>query len=137
MECDGRAAVLLADHPEKHAMDRPGRRRDAGSESGAPRGTRTPDPLITNQMLYQLSYRGHAFQIPLPPRARKGSVLATGHDDHGQKPDRHHEKRCGGGFGQALKARQFEDPGRERVVVEGAQEQRRGEFLHAIDEDDQ
>ena len=25
---------------------------------GAPRETRTPDPLITNQMLYQLSYRG-------------------------------------------------------------------------------
>ena len=26
--------------------------------NGAPRETRTPDPLITNQMLYQLSYRG-------------------------------------------------------------------------------
>ena len=25
---------------------------------GAPRETRTPDPLITNQMLYQLSYKG-------------------------------------------------------------------------------
>ncbi len=27
-------------------------------ENGAPRGARTPDPLITNQVLYQLSYRG-------------------------------------------------------------------------------
>lgn len=26
--------------------------------SGAPRETRTPDPLITNQVLYQLSYKG-------------------------------------------------------------------------------
>ena len=25
---------------------------------GAPRETRTPDPLITNQLLYQLSYEG-------------------------------------------------------------------------------
>ena len=27
--------------------------------SGAPRETRTPDPLITNQVLYQLSYKGN------------------------------------------------------------------------------
>jgi hypothetical protein len=27
-------------------------------ESGAGGGIRTPDPLITNQMLYQLSYTG-------------------------------------------------------------------------------
>jgi hypothetical protein len=26
--------------------------------NGAGEGTRTPDPLITNQMLYQLSYAG-------------------------------------------------------------------------------
>ena len=30
---------------------------------GAPRETRTPDPLITNQMLYQLSYRGTGHEI--------------------------------------------------------------------------
>ena len=29
------------------------------SHSGARRGTRTPDRLITNQLLYQLSYAGH------------------------------------------------------------------------------
>ena len=28
------------------------------SKAGASRETRTPDPLITNQMLYRLSYRG-------------------------------------------------------------------------------
>ena len=28
------------------------------SETGADRETRTPDPLITNQLLYQLSYVG-------------------------------------------------------------------------------
>ena len=26
---------------------------------GAAEGTRTPDPLITNEVLYQLSYRGY------------------------------------------------------------------------------
>jgi hypothetical protein len=29
--------------------------------NGAGEGTRTPDPLITNQMLYQLSYTGSLF----------------------------------------------------------------------------
>ena len=32
-------------------------------ENGAPRETRTPDPLITNQVLYQLSYKGAALQL--------------------------------------------------------------------------
>ena len=39
-------------------------------ENGADEGTRTPDPLITNQTLYQLSYVGlpiflHIFQVYL------------------------------------------------------------------------
>ncbi len=29
------------------------------AQAGAGEGTRTPDPLITNQMLYQLSYASH------------------------------------------------------------------------------
>jgi hypothetical protein len=29
-----------------------------GPEDGAARGTRTPDPVITNDVLYQLSYCG-------------------------------------------------------------------------------
>ncbi len=29
-----------------------------GMDCGAPGETRTPDPLITNQLLYQLSYKG-------------------------------------------------------------------------------
>src|SRR5437016_5715564 len=32
-------------------------------KSGAPRETRTPDPLITNQMLYQLSYKGSGDRV--------------------------------------------------------------------------
>ncbi len=32
------------------------------STYGAPRETRTPDPLITNQVLYQLSYKGTTTQ---------------------------------------------------------------------------
>ncbi len=31
---------------------------DFGYESGAAEGTRTPDPIITNDVLYQLSYSG-------------------------------------------------------------------------------
>lgn len=31
--------------------------------SGAPRETRTPDPLITNQVLYQLSYKGTGVEL--------------------------------------------------------------------------
>jgi hypothetical protein len=30
-----------------------------GERSGAAEGTRTPDPIITNDVLYQLSYSGH------------------------------------------------------------------------------
>ncbi len=34
-----------------------------GRESGAARGIRTPDPLITNEVLYQLSYCGDACSL--------------------------------------------------------------------------
>ena len=44
--------------PTRHPNDPQSRE---GSKFGAPRETRTPDPLITNQMLYRLSYRGDAF----------------------------------------------------------------------------
>jgi hypothetical protein len=78
---------------------------------GAPRETRTPDPLITNQMLYQLSYRGHAPQIQAQGRPRKGSVPLVARQKHdGQKPDRHHQQGGGGGFGQPLKTCKLEHP---------------------------
>ena len=32
---------------------------DVSERSGAAEGTRTPDPIITNDVLYQLSYSGH------------------------------------------------------------------------------
>lgn len=31
---------------------------DFGEKNGAAEGTRTPDPIITNDVLYQLSYSG-------------------------------------------------------------------------------
>ena len=43
---------------------------------GAPRETRTPDPLITNQMLYQLSYRGTQIPVGIRPAAFKRHLLA-------------------------------------------------------------
>jgi hypothetical protein len=36
---------------------------------GAARGTRTPDPVITNDVLYQLSYCGGPFGIGRKARA--------------------------------------------------------------------
>ena len=38
--------------------------------NGAARGIRTPDPLITNEVLYQLSYCGDAGPIYAPPRGK-------------------------------------------------------------------
>ncbi len=46
--------------------------------SGAAEGTRTPDPIITNDVLYQLSYSGTSLG-PLPRGAwRCGAVFSTG-----------------------------------------------------------
>ena len=39
--------------------------------SGAPRRNRTADPIITNDVLYQLSYRGMARVLGERPRRRK------------------------------------------------------------------
>ena len=36
--------------------------------SGAGEGTRTPDPIITNDVLYQLSYTGVVARSLAPPR---------------------------------------------------------------------
>ena len=47
------------------------------ASSGAGEGIRTPDPLITNQMLYQLSYASRRKQLILPLRKDncKGSKM--------------------------------------------------------------
>ncbi len=37
-------------------------------KDGAARGIRTPDPLITNEVLYQLSYCGDAPSLYQPAR---------------------------------------------------------------------
>ena len=58
-------------------------------ENGAPRETRTPDPLITNQTLYQLSYRGTWGGIygPGTRRASPNSAIGAGQQGHGHKAD--------------------------------------------------
>lgn len=38
--------------------------KNLGLESGAAEGTRTPDPIITNDVLYHLSYSGVLRQMP-------------------------------------------------------------------------
>ena len=40
------------------------------AQAGAGEGIRTPDPLITNQMLYRLSYASRANQTILPERTQ-------------------------------------------------------------------
>jgi hypothetical protein len=45
------------------AVIRLGRAIHSGKKSGAAEGTRTPDPIITNDVLYQLSYSGVSARI--------------------------------------------------------------------------
>ena len=93
---------LIADHctPEKYRMECVGKTCCAATESavcrksvsslslpgcrflGAGEGNRTPDPLITNQMLYRLSYaskfgRRHAFAQtdPSDPCQMSGTII--------------------------------------------------------------
>ncbi len=47
----------------------------AGLNRGADGETRTPDPIITSDVLYQLSYVGAPVSLPL---FRPGSVTITG-----------------------------------------------------------
>ena len=49
-------------------------RHDSGIETGAAEGTRTPDPIITNDVLYQLSYSGTFLVWPCYDR---GNVKST------------------------------------------------------------
>jgi hypothetical protein len=44
-----------------------------GMVNGAPRRNRTADPIITNDVLYQLSYRGTAAGLGESPRRRKAA----------------------------------------------------------------
>lgn len=50
-----REGIALSGAPEE---------RNLGLESGAAEGTRTPDPIITNDVLYHLSYSGVLRQMP-------------------------------------------------------------------------
>ena len=52
---------------------------DFGEKNGAAEGTRTPDPIITNDVLYQLSYSGIllcAGRLPAVPYTTKGRSRA-------------------------------------------------------------
>jgi hypothetical protein len=71
------------------AQRRAGRNGLDTLKNGAARGTRTPDPVITNDVLYQLSYCGntlmlqHNFAIPAASIAGRQSLSAIN-----GKPDR-------------------------------------------------
>jgi hypothetical protein len=53
-------------------------KRSVGKRSGAAEGIRTPDPRITNAVLYQLSYRGLARCVPQSPRVGKVRIAQGG-----------------------------------------------------------
>ena len=52
------------------------------SKAGAARGTRTPDPVITNDVLYQLSYCGR----PCNSRALRDGLKTRAHLISGTAP---------------------------------------------------
>jgi hypothetical protein len=47
---------------------------DFGEKNGAAEGTRTPDPIITNDVLYQLSYSGILLVQGFGPLDRAGKT---------------------------------------------------------------
>src|SRR5829696_9087357 len=63
-EASGIRALRIASAASQSALTRPGRRarrprsQASGSRTEADEGTRTPDPLLTMEVLYQLSYVG-------------------------------------------------------------------------------
>ena len=46
-------------------------------ENGAPTRTRTADPLITNQMLYQLSYKGNEISLAFLAAGCKPLIIGS------------------------------------------------------------
>ena len=50
--------AICAEWPKKTKRSAPIRTLTACFDGGAGEGTRTPDPIITNDVLYQLSYTG-------------------------------------------------------------------------------
>ena len=55
--------------PMKEVVAKPCVKRVFAQGSGAAEGTRTPDPIITNDVLYQLSYSGHGRALSKVVRA--------------------------------------------------------------------
>ena len=77
--------------------------------NGAPIRIRTRDPLITNQVLYQLSYKGSSLQISVGAVRCKGEPcdnLAGGahQQRHRQKAHGGDDQGGGGGFADPLQA---------------------------------
>lgn len=54
--------------------------------SGAARGTRTPDPVITNDVLYQLSYCGEPFGNGLTARHLISGITPIGKENAAIEP---------------------------------------------------
>ncbi len=81
---------------------------------GAPIRIRTRDPLITNQVLYQLSYKGSSLQISAGAVGCKGvawDMLSCGANQqrHRRKAHDGNDQGGGGGFTDALQAGEFID----------------------------
>ena len=80
--------------------------------NGAPTRTRTADLLITNQLLYQLSYRGTEGGITSLWGGCKTLLMRAGQQNDGEQANAADHQRGGGGFGDIFKARFRIDAGR-------------------------
>src|SRR5450631_2492854 len=77
---DGRRKYHVIDRQRGTKLHRVLPRRKArfwGGCNGAPRRNRTADPIITNDVLYQLSYRGTARVLGERPNPRKRPSAET------------------------------------------------------------
>jgi hypothetical protein len=55
---DGHPTVTKSHNQTGRKGPQPKKTRKVNGKNGAAEGIRTPDPIITNDVLYQLSYRG-------------------------------------------------------------------------------
>ena len=69
-----RCCVRFLPHFLPHAQFRHTREQEIPANRQADAGTRTPDPFITSEVLYQLSYVGVCRDFPVSPHSCRGLV---------------------------------------------------------------
>ena len=91
-------------------------------DSGAPTRTRTADLLITNQLLYQLSYRGTSGAIMAKILSMQALAVCFCQKNYSTKGKHHHHKGSWRGSIEIFKARLTINMGGERVKIKWSQQ---------------